>query len=472
MASFAAYRRLINRNLLADPVVAEALAPQRIEQHCRDAGHRWRDSFWSPSITLYTFLLQVLDPNKTLRGAVANLLTQLAARHRPPPASASQADAARALPSPDPSAYCQARQRLPGEALTRLLHLLAERSRAQASAAAGWLGRRVWVTDGSSASMPDTPELQEAFEQPSGQAPGCGFPVMSFVALFCWTTGAIVDVVLGRLTHDLSLFRRLWHHFLPGDVVLGDRAFCSYVDFARLLQRGVYCVCRLHQRRTCDFRAGRRLGHDDRLVTWQRPTRWLESFGIRPAEFAALPKTLTVRLVRITHVPRGFRSRPITVVTTLTDPIETPADAIRALYRDRWTAELNFRSLKGALGMDVLRGESVDVVLKEIVMHLVAYNLIRLLMWHAARRAGVDLHRLSFAGTLQRLQYAAPWLLMGGGTASATLLDLMLEWIASDRVPHRPNRYEPRRVKRRPKPYSRLNRPRAWFRMCHDHSAR
>lgn len=462
MASIVPWRRYIKTHLIADPVVADALAPADIDQQCRDAAHRWRESFWSPSITVLTFLLQVLEPGKTLRCAVAQLLTQLAAAQRGD------------LPSADPSAYCQARQRLPGEALTRLLEMLAGRLRQRVGAVDRWLGRRVWVVDGSSASMPDTPDLQQAFPQPAAQAPGCGFPVLQFVALFCWTTGAILDVAIDSLRcHELPLFRKLWHHFRRDDVVLADRAYGSYVDFARLSRLGVFGVFRLHQRRTHDFRAGRPLGPDDRLVTWERPAQWLHSMGVTREEFEQLPAVQSIRLVRIPQTPRGFRSRTIVVATTLLDPVETPADDIRALYRDRWTAELHFRSLKIALGMDVLRGRSRDIVIKEVVMHLVAYNLIRLLMWEAARKHRVDLHRLSFTGTLHRLRQAMPHLLAARASdRGAALMEHLCEWIAHDRLPYRPDRYEPRRVKRRPKQFSRLNRPRAWFHRRRDHSGR
>jgi Transposase DDE domain len=452
MASITHWKRHINKNLLKDPIIAEALAPALIEEHCREIGHQWRDSVWSPSVTILTFLMQVLNPSKTLRAAVAELFAQLAAK------------GVAKLPSGDPSAYCQARKRLPGEAITRVLHMLAERMRELPSKATKWLGRRVWVFDGSSAGMPDEPGLQKRFPQPSGQAPGCGFPVAQFVALFCWTTGAIIDVAIDSIIpHELTLFRTLWDHFKKGDVVLGDRAYSAFVDMALLLQRGVYCVFRLHQRRSKDMRQGKRLGDDDRLVIWTRPKLWLASYGISREEFLRLPETMTVRLIRIKDTPRGFRSRTIVVVTTLLDPLETPADEIRALYRDRWTAELNFRSLKEALDMDVLRGKSVDVVTKEIVMHLVAYNLIRLLMWKAARKHGCHLHRLSFTGTLQRLHAALPLMLLQvtGGARDGTLLKHLLFCIATDRVPARPDRIEPRLVKRRPKQYGWLQEPRS-----------
>lgn len=462
MASIAHWKRHINTQFLNDPVIAEALSPESIEEHCRDVGHCWRNSVWSPSFTILAFLLQVLDPAKTLRAAVAGLLTHLSAR------GITQ------LPSGDPTAYCQARKRLPGEATTRLVHMLAERMRELPSKAAGWLGRQVWVLDGSSAGMSDEPELQQAFPQPSGQAKGCGFPVAQFVALFCWKTGAIIDVVIDSIIpHELTLFRTLWEHFKTGDVVLADRAYSAYVDMARLLHCGVHCVFRLHQRRPRDFRQGKRLGRDDRLVTWTRP-KWLASCGISPEELLRLPETMTVRLVRITNTPRGFRSRTIIVVTTLLDPVETPADAIRTLYRDRWTAELNLRSLKINLGMDVLRGKSVDVVCKEIMMHLVAYNLIRLLMWHAARKHGCDLHRLSFTGALHRLLAALPLMLIGHNDRDqcAALLEHLLKCIARDKLPFRPNRFEPRRVKRRPKQYSRLQIPRHLYRLHGDSACR
>jgi len=453
MVSLTNWERHANTSLLTHSTVAKALAPASIVRNCRAVGHHWRDSFWSPANTLLTFLLQVLDGAKTLRAAVALLLVQLAGR--------GQAD----LPSPDPSAYCQARRRLPLPVLTRLLRQLVRQMRPLVTDRTGWLGRRVWVLDGSSVSMPDTPELQKAFPQPAGQAPGCGFPVAQFVALFCWATGAIVDLAIDTLRpHELTLFRRLWHYFATGDVVLADRAYCSYVDMARLRARGVDCVLRLHHRRKSDFRQGRSLGTDDRLVTWRRPERWLPSCGLSRQAFEHLPETLVIRLVRISDTPRGFRSQTIVVVTTLVDPVQTPAEEIRALYRDRWTIELNLRSIKIGLGMDILRGQSVDVVHKEIAMHLLAYNLIRLLMWQAARVHGRDLHRLSFVGTLHRLRAVLPLLLARRGQRLAVaLLECLLDWIATDLVPCRPDRVEPRRVKRRPKQYSRLNKPRQWY---------
>lgn len=453
MATIPRWRRLVNPHLLDDPKVRNVLCPAVVEAHCRRVGHRWRNSFWSPTPTLIAFLIQVLSGAKTLRAGVAQFLTHLAAH--------GYAD----LPSADPTAYCQARKRLPAEVIYELLSDLCDRMVSLIQETQTWLGRRVWVVDGSSVSMPDTPELQQAFPQPVGQKPGCGFPVAQIVTVFCWATGAVVDLVIDTIIpHELTLVRRLYDYFEAGDVVLADRAYGAYVDIARLRERGVFCVFRLHHRRRSDCRQGKRLGPDDRLITWHRPTKWLDSFGVSREAFDALPETLTVRLVRITHIPRGFRSRTVTVVTTLLDPVETPADEIRALYRDRWTVELNLRSLKIALGMDVLRGQSVDVVCKEIAMHLLAYNLIRMVMGYAAREHGRDLHRLSFTGTLHRLRSALSWMIYRMPRKCRQSVGThLLRTAAQDVLPYRPDRLEPRRVKRRPKQYGLLVKPRSWY---------
>ena len=217
MAHLTHWKRYLKGHVLADPTVAEALSPDVIEPCCREASHRWRRSFWSPTMTVIAFLLQVLSAEKTLRAAVAALLAQLTAK--------GETD----LPSPDASAYCQARIRLPGPAITGMAQRVAERMRALVHSSDAWLGHRVWVVDGSSVSMPDTPELQEAFPQPKAQKPGCGFPVAQWVGLFCWTTGALLDMVIDSMRpNELNLVRRLYDRFRPGDVVLTDGQFLCF----------------------------------------------------------------------------------------------------------------------------------------------------------------------------------------------------------------------------------------------------
>jgi hypothetical protein len=325
-----------------------------------------------------------------------------------------------------------------------------------------WCDRRVWVVDGSSCSMPDTPELQQTFGQPDGQKKGCGFPVARLVAMFCWASGTVLDVAIGPYrSNELSLWRRLWNQLQAGDVVVGDRFYGAYADLAQLAARGCDGLFRLRgaRARTLDFRKGKRLGREDRLFVWSRSTPCPRT--ISAEEFASLPTCLTVRVLRFHTRVKGFRSHTILVVTTLRDPIQYPLEKIAALYADRWTVELRIRDVKTTLRMEILRGKSPDIVRKEILMHFVAYDLIRILMWQAAQKHGRPLHRLSFAGTMERFHAVAPYLCLFAGTPQRTVLyRLLLSWIASDVLPHRPHRVEPRVLKRRLKPYDLLTRPR------------
>jgi hypothetical protein len=465
MASIAHWRRYVNTSLLGDPVVSQVFRLEKIEECCRQSNYRWRDSFWSPALTLLTFILQIAGAEKTLRAGVAALLSQLKLR--------GEED----LPSADPTAYCQARKRLPSQVLDQVSTELAHQNSILVGPGHRWRSLAVKIVDGSSVSMPDTPLLQKEFPQPGRQKPGCGFPVARLVALFCWATGAVIGTAIGNLrgTENNLLRQKFAEWFKPGDLLLGDRHFCAYTDIARLLAQGVHCLFRLHQRRPVDFRKASRLGRYDQEATWTRPEQWLPSSGMTREEFEQLPETLTVRMIRVSRTPKGFRSRTVTLVTTLLDPIAYPANEIRALYRDRWTAELNLRSLKTHLSMEILRGQSPDVVRKEITMHIMVYNLIRLLMWHAARQHGADLHRLSFTGTLHRLRELIACLIFRpfqGQIDLNRLLSQLLQWIADDRLPHRPNRFEPRRKKRRPKVYSLLSKTRRWYHLHGDQHAR
>ena len=451
MASIAHFRQVLKGQVQVGPTAfTEYWTALDIERSCRDCRHAWRDRFWTPLRTLWAFLLQVLHEGSSCREAVALALGGQAAAGSLPPRSA------------DPSAYCQARRRLPLAVLRAGVRQVGQRLRDEVGSAITWCGRRVWLVDGTSCSMPDTPDLQAAFGQPGGQAPGCGFPVAKVVALFCWASGAVLEVAIGPLRmSELRLWRDLWGVLSPGEIVLGDRFYCTFYDLVGVMRRGCDALFRLHQARPADLRQGRRLGRNDRLVTWRRPMWNARPRGMKRRQWKALPETLTVRLIRFAVDIPGFRSQAITVATTLLDPVAYPAEKIAVLYRDRWLIELRFRDLKTTMGMEVLRGKTADVVRKEICMHLLVYNLIRCLMWQAAARHGRPLHRLSFAGTVDRLKALAPYLWLYEGTPRAQeLYNLLLRWMAQDLVPDRPNRVEPRAVKRRPKEYDRLNRPR------------
>jgi hypothetical protein len=282
------------------------------------------------------------------------------------------------------------------------------------------------------------------------------------VAMFCWASGAVLEAAIGAYRKsELALWRSLWHLLSRGDVVVADRYYCTFADLAGLIHRGCGAIFRLHKRRPYDLRFGRRLGPGDRLVTWRRPYCGNRPRGMTPEQWAGLPEELMVRLLRFAVNIPGFRSRTIFVATSLLDPVAYPSGRIAALYRDRWLIELRFRDIKITLGMDVLRGKTPDIVRKEIHMHLLAYNLIRCLMWQAAQAHGRPLHRLSFAGTVDRLNALVPYFwLYQGSVHSRRLSELLLQWIAHDPNPDRPNRVEPRALKRRPKQYDLLNHPR------------
>jgi len=451
MASITRCRNVLKRELFQrSEFIGGYLSREDLTEAAAGADYQWRDRVWTPVQTIWTFLWQVLHPGWVCREAVAQALAQQAAAGTVLKASA------------DPSAYCQGRKRLPLSLFRYGLRKVGGTLEAKVGDAYRWCGRRVWVVDGSSCSMPDTPELQKAFGQPDGQKQGCGFPVAKIVAMFCWASGAIADVAIGPYrSNELSLWRQLWGQLKAGDVALGDRFYGSYADLAQLKARDCDGVFRLRgsRARVIDFRQGQRLGKNDRLFTWSRPAPC--SRTLSPEEFALLPASLTVRVVRFDTRVKGFRSRTILVVTTLLDPKQYPLEQIAALYRDRWTVELRIREVKTTLQMEILHGKSEDVVRKEIYMHFLAYNLIRALMWQAAQEQDQPLHRLSFAGTVQRFHAVAPYLWLFADTSKAArLYQLLLSWIARDHVPDRPHRVEPRALKRRPKPYDLLTRPR------------
>jgi hypothetical protein len=448
MASMAHHRDVLKKQWFPKiKFIGEYLREPDLTEAAVAANYRWRDRVWSPMQMLWAFLVQVLHPGWS---CAAEVLAEHAAAGQPLEAS------------PDPSAYCQARQHVPESMYRYALRTVGQRLQAKVGETYRWCGRRVWVVDGSSCSMADTSALQEAFGQPDGQKQGCGFPVARLVAMFCWASGAVLNVAIGGYrSAELSLWHQLWDQLQNGDVMLGDRFFGAYAELARLAARGCDGVFRLWGARTrkLDFRRGQRLGPNDRLFIWSKPKSCPRTLS--PEEFASLPATLSVRVLRFHTQVQGFRSRTVVVVTTLRDPVAYPREQITALYSDRWTVELRLRDLKTTLRMEVLRGQSPDVVRKEILMHFLAYDLIRALMWQAAQEHGRPLHRLSFAGTMQRFQVIAPYLCLFRGTARATeMYQLLLSWIASEVVPDRPHRVEPRAVKRRPKPHDLLTRPR------------
>ena len=427
---------------------AHLLPDEQVEQALRDQALSWRVRLFTPVVTLWVFLSQVLDPDSSCRAAVAHFLAWRAARGKP-------------AASADPSAYAKARQRLPEEVLARLTRDTGRRAQDDAPAAWRWHGRNVKVVDGATASMPDTPTNQQAYPQPGSQQPGVGFPLLRLVVVFALAVGTALDAALGRYqgkqTGETALFHSLQDNLEPGDLLLADRYYSSYWELALARRGGWDLVSRLHQRRRADFRRGQRLGREDHVVCWRKPPRpeWLDE-----ATYAALPAEMAVREVRVRVRQPGYRTRVLVVVTTLLDAAAFPAAELALLYRLRWYAEIDLRTLKQTLQMDVLRCHSPEMVRKEVWAHLLGYNLLRGLMAQTALAAGMLPWQLSFKGALQTVAAFAAVL---WGASEEELVELyrrLLGMLLTHRVGDRPHRYEPRRRKRRPKPYPPLNEPR------------
>jgi hypothetical protein len=361
------------------------------------------------------------------------------------------------------SAYVQARLRLPKERLEKALSATAQSAERRVGQGAQLQGRPVKVADGSSTQLADTPANQKTYPQPRSQKPGCGFPVMKFVVLFSLCSGAVLNVLLGNLHHhDLRLLRGLWDELKKGDILLGDRAYGEYTTLAGLPQQGVDVVARLHHRRKVDFRKGRRLGRNDRLFVWTQGCQ--QSEILSPHEWDLLPAQITVRIVRFTAVIRGFRNRRITLVTTLLDSKLYPAQELVALYARRWRLELCLRDLKTTLGMEQLRCKTPEMAEKELLAYLVAHNLVRCVMAEAVAAHPVELERVSFKGSVDALrQFSDAIARASNRKLRRQLWRKLLLTLARDLVPLRPNRTEPRAVKRRPKPFPLLNQPRRKF---------
>ena len=421
---------------------AEVLSRERITALLTELKALYRDRVYPPWATLWIFLSQVLSADHSCRGALSRWLAFRAARGLEPC-------------STDTSSYCEARKRLPLALLTRLVRETGRELQQQTPQAWRLAGRPVKLVDGSTVSMPDTPDNVAAFGKPRNQHGISPFPVARLVTVLCLATGAALDLALapcrGKRTGELSLFRRLTKAFEPNDIVLADRFYCTYCDIARLQGQGADVVMRQHTHRKSDFRRGFRLGPDDHLVRWQRPMS-RPSWMSRRA-FAALPAHLQMREVRVRVAIPGFRVKSLVVVTTLTDPQQFSRQALAELYRQRWQAELDLRSIKTVMQMDVLRCKSAELVRKEVWMHLLAYNLLRSMLCATAVEHQLPVRTISFKASVQLLNAFYHSLVTSDPEDLEGLCTIILGALSEHRVGHRPNRYEPRKRKRPPKPY-------------------
>lgn len=429
-------------NVLSEGTVAQALTASNV---C------WVDRIYSPLITLWIFLGQVLSADHSCRAAVARLIAHRISRGQ----SACSAET---------GAYCQARKRLPEEFFSDVARRTGRALESGIDPRWLWKRRRVYAFDGSTVSMPDTAANQRAYPQPVAQKPGLGFPLARIAAVFSLACGAVLDLGIcryaGKGQSELGMLRTLWDIFRPGDVMLADRLMCTWTEMVMLKERGVDCVCRFTSHRTADFRRGKRLGPGDHVVQWPKPPK---PRSIDRETYDALPEFLMIRECRVRVEQPGFRIRVLVVATTLLDADEFSPSELAQLYRARWNAELDLRSLKQTLQMDILRCKTPELVRKEIWTHVLAYNLIRTIIAQAATKHGIEPRTISFKGAVQTLEAFQPVIAIQGRQDSVfrgILYQRLLATIAIHRVADRPDRFEPRRRKRRPKPYDRLMKPR------------
>lgn len=431
IALFVAQLKSLSRHALNEQIICDT---------CRRVGHHWRRRMLDPVTTVQLFVLQILHGNIPVRRLrhKSNMNFSL-------------------------TAYCNARMRLPLQLFAHLARTLTQQACDTQRDIGRWLGHRVMFVDGTGLSMPDTPALQKHFGQPHRQKPGCGFPVMHVLWMFDAATGLIVDMIADRFTtHDMTHVSRLHPRLERGDVVVGDRGFCSYVHLALLTQRQAHGVMRMHQRQIVKFgkrRLGRKkqvktrvkglpssqlirkLGRQDQVVRWCKPKycpQWMDA-----AAFDALPESMVVRELRY-RTRHDCRCREVTLATTLIDSQRYSKKSLADLYDTRWEIETNLRHLKQTMNLDVLRCQSVEGVLKELWVYMLVYNLVRLYMLEAAKRQRCDVQRISFIDALDCLRDRPP---------TSRQIVLLIN-------PLRPGRYHPRRVKRKKDNFTYLTRPR------------
>src|SRR3954469_21137759 len=390
--------RFLRRQFLQDGELpfTDALSESAVAQALKALDVVWLDRIYSPLITLWVFLGQVLSQDHSCRAAVARLIAhRISGGQRPC--------------SAETGAYCQARKRLPEEFYAEVARKTGQSLDHSAKREWLWKGRRVLTYDGSTVSMPDTAENQRAYPQPPQQRLGVGFPLARIAVFFSLSCGAVLDLAIcsysGKGHSELGMLRQLWDILRPRDILLADRYMCAWHEIYLLQQRGIDTVTRVHHCRRVDFRCGQRLGKGDHIVEWRRPGR------IRSIDWQTLkllPEHLTIRETCVPIQQPGFRCRSMIVVSTLLDADEVTASDLAELYRARWNAELDLRSIKQTMQMDILRCKTPELVRKELWTHILAYNLIRTIMAQAATEHCIEPRTISLKGAIQTLEAFQP----------------------------------------------------------------
>jgi hypothetical protein len=434
---------------------ANVLTEANILDVLNDHGIQYRDRVYNPVTTIWGFLNQVLSDDHSCRDAVARVI-------------AHQAASGARTCSPNTASYCNARSRLRTDVLRTLAMRTAQGLQAGVLPEWQWHGWNVFIADGSHVSMPDTPQNQANYPQPEVQRPGIGFPLARLIVLLSLATGACHDLAMapyaGKGTGEKTLLRLMYDTLKPGDVVLTDALFDDYFIVRELRQRGIDLVARAQYQRVGTRTVQRRPDGD--LIVWQRPNK---PHGMKGEQYRTYPKTLLMRQVSVDARDKDNRGEQFEVITTILDA-SIDGGQIGGLFERRWEGEVEIRSIKSTMKMDVLRCKTPEMVRKEIWAHLLAYNLLRTVMAVAAAEHGIEPRQVSFKGAKQAVTAFAPKIEVARQERRAQLIDALLRTIAYHRVGDRPGRWEPRARKRRPKPGVRLMQSRALAKLPQNRS--
>lgn len=426
------------KDILSSDSIAEALC--NIE---------YRERFFTPDLVIFGFLSQVLSSDKSCQAAVARILAYFLSQGKK-------------IPSANTAAYSKARSRLSEEIISKLANKSADQLEKQAPSEWLWRQRHIKLIDGSTLFMPDTAENQDAYPQSKNQKVGLGFPIARIVAIISYATGAVLDVAVsccfGEGAGEHSLLRKIMHVFKPGDIALADCYYSSYFLMAKFIELKVDAVFPIHNGRHHDFRKGNRLGKKDHIVKWKKPQKpkWMSD-----KEYDEFPDNISVREVATQQERKGFKAKERVIVTTLLDSKSVRKDDLKIIYNYRWSVEIDLKSIKDTMRMGILRGKTPEMVRKEIWMHMLAYNLIRKIIAQAANAHNKNPRELSFKLTLQLLDA-----FLQARIYSEIKNDIhihLLKAIAHKKIGNRKDRQEPRRLKRRPKNYPLLMKPRSQY---------
>jgi hypothetical protein len=434
---------------------ADVMTEANILDVLNDHGVTYRDRVFGPVTTIWGFLSQVLSDDHSCRDTVSRIIAHRVANGIP-------------VCSPNTASYCKARSRILTPVFRTLTTRTAEELQASVADAWKWNGRSVFIVDGSHVSMPDTPENQAVYPQPPTQQAGLGFPLARIAVILSLATGACHDLAIapyeGKGTGETTLLRAMYGTLKRGDVLLADALFDNYFLVCELRERGIDLVARAQYQRVGSQTVERKPEGD--ILVWQRPNK---PHGMTGEQYRRYPKTLLMRQVAVDARDKNNRVEQFHVITTILDT-SIDGGQIGDLYERRWDGEVDIRSIKSTMRMDVLRCKTPEMVHKEIWAHLLAYNLLRTVMSVAAAQSGTEPRQVSFKGAKQAVTAFAPKIEAAPPEERAALIDAMLTAIAYHRVGDRPGRWEPRARKRRPKPGARLTQPRATAKLPHNRS--